>query len=217
MPELSTSLLGKDVAVQEPVAGAFFAHVPGFLSNPEADATFSTLEHELPWQHLPVKIFGKCVLQPRLTHYAADQGITYTYAGLQLPSHPWHSLLLELRHHIERRTGWQLNAVLCNFYRNGQDSMGWHSDDERELGLEPAIASLSLGGPRVFRVRLKKKASVEQDRQVQLKYLLTHGDLLLMWGRSQALTQHAVPRSTRLNERRLNLTFRLVSAPGAGC
>jgi alkylated DNA repair dioxygenase AlkB len=206
-------MLGQDAAVHEPIAGAFFAHIPGFLVGPEADAARSTLEQELPWQHLPVKVFGKSVMQPRLTHYAADEGLGYTYAGLQLPSHPWHPLLLELRQRIETATGWHLNAVLCNFYRNGQDSMGWHSDDEPELGPSPAIASLSFGGPRVFRVRLKQRVAKGQDRQVQLSYELAHGDLLLMWGRSQELTQHAVPRSKRLNEPRLNLTFRLMLRP----
>lgn len=218
---LSPSLLSSletNGRLQEPVEGAFFLHVPGFLQLHHADALLSVLRRGLPWQHLPVRVFGKTFLQPRLTHFEADEGIIYRYAGLTLSGSQWCPELFALKKQIEERTGWKFNAVLCNQYRSGQDAMGWHADDEPELGPLPAIASLSLGGPRDFSVRLKRHVPTRETAgnlktlRTVLKIPLAHGDLLLMWGASQELTQHCIPRSRRNNDLRLNLTYRRIMA-----
>lgn len=202
----------------EPAEGAYFLHVPDFLKKHHADALLNDLRRNLPWQNLTVRVFGKTFLQPRLTHFEADEGVQYGYAGLTLSGSPWCPELLSLKHLIEHRTKWKFNAVLCNFYQSGQDAMGWHADDESELGPLPSIASISLGGSRDFSVRLKHQGlpfatfkNVKPLRTV-LKIRLSHRDLLLMWGASQALSQHCIPRSRRDNDFRLNLTYRHITS-----
>ena len=156
---------------------------------------------ETPWRQDSIVLFGKPHLQPRLTAWYGDA--SYTYSGLRLDPLPWTPLLAEIRAAVERACGLRFNSVLLNYYRNERDSMGMHSDDEPELGPDPAIASLSYGASRSFVLRHKRnKRTVKLD--------LHDGSLLLMSGALQSNWLHGINKSTRSIGERLNLTFRFV-------
>jgi alkylated DNA repair dioxygenase AlkB len=176
-----------------------FELVSGWLAG-SRDWT-ARLQRDLAWRSQEITLFGRPVLQPRLMDWYADSGVTYRYSGLTLGPKPWPAVLTELRERLERYCGASFNSVLCNAYRDGRDSMGWHADDEPELGPEPLIASLNLGATRRFRIRPRGGGpSVGVD--------LESGSLLLMSGRCQADYQHAVPKTRRPVGLRINLTFR---------
>jgi alkylated DNA repair dioxygenase AlkB len=151
-------------------------------------------------------------LQPRLTAWYGDATARYSYSGLDLTPQPWTPALLALRTQVEQATGVTFNSVLLNLYRTGQDSMGWHADDEPELGPEPVIASISLGATRRFRLRPRHS---QQLPHAPLGLDLPSGSLLVMRGTTQQHWQHAVPKTARPVGPRLNLTFRTIHAqPG---
>lgn len=182
---------------------AGFELISGWLPGPEAWA--ARLQRDLDWRSQEITLFGRPVLQPRLMDWYADPGVTYRYSGLTLAPKAWPKVLSELRERLEAHCGASFNSVLCNAYRDGQDSMGWHADDEPELGPEPLIASLNLGATRRFRIRPRGGGP-------SLGLDLDAGSLLLMTGRSQADYQHAVPKTRRPVRLRINLTFRRVLA-----
>lgn len=187
----------------QPLEPRGFEYRAGFLSHEEASALLDTLWRDVPWRSQTIRLFGREVMQPRLIAWYADEGVRYSYSGLQLQEQPWHAALAGLRDRLEHTLGERFNSVLLNAYRNGRDSMGWHADDEPELGVEPVIASISLGATRRMRVRARGGgASVGFDLQ--------HGSLMLMRGPSQAQFQHSVPKTARPVGLRLNLTFRRV-------
>ncbi|WP_305825385.1 alpha-ketoglutarate-dependent dioxygenase AlkB family protein [Massilia brevitalea] len=165
------------------------------------DAILSRLLAETPWRQDSIVLFGKRHLQPRLTAWYGDA--SYTYSGLRLDPLPWTPLLAEIRAAVETDCGVRFNSVLLNYYRDERDSMGMHSDDEAELGPEPAIASLSYGATRSFVLRHKRnKRTVKLD--------LHDGSLLLMSGTLQSNWLHGINKSKRSIGERLNLTFRYV-------
>jgi alkylated DNA repair dioxygenase AlkB len=185
------------------VLPAGFELIAGWLSEPEAWT--ARLRRDLDWRSQKIILFGRPVLQPRLMDWYSDPGVTYRYSGLTLAPKPWPAVLSELRKRLETHCGASFNSVLCNAYRDGRDSMGWHADDEPELGPDPLIASLNLGATRRFRIRPRGGGpSIGVD--------LEPGSLLLMSGRSQADFQHAVPKTRRPVGLRINLTFRRVLA-----
>ncbi len=175
-----------------------------FLCHDEADRYLEELQHSLQWRQDQIQLFGRSVAIPRLQAWYGEPGLTYRYSGLQLTTLPWTPALQSLRARIEQHCEHRFNAVLANLYRNGQDSMGWHADDEAELGLNPVIASLSLGQARTFRFRHR------QDAKLQHSLELEHGSLLIMAGATQHHWQHALPKRRRRTQPRLNLTFRLI-------
>ncbi len=179
-----------------------FEYHAGFVPVPEADAILARLLSELDWRRLEIRLFGRRVLQPRLTAWYGDPEAIYSYSGLQLEPLRWHPLLEALKSRLESFTGERFNSVLANAYRDGSDSMGWHSDDEKELGLEPFIASLSFGEERRFLVREKGRKSRAM--------VLQHGSLLVMQGQSQRRFQHSLPKTRRAVGARVNLTYRMV-------
>lgn len=181
---------------------------PGFLAAPEADRLFQILWRELAWEQREITLFGRRVQQPRLLAWYGDPPAAYTYSGLTLRPRPWHPALFELKSKIERRSGCVFNAVLANGYRDGADSMGWHSDDEAELGERPCIASLSLGAARTFLLRPRERGA--DGKRTSERLVLGHGSLLMMRGDSQARFQHCVPKTRRPVGPRINLTFRRV-------
>jgi len=185
-----------------------FRLVPFFLPPREADDALNRLWQELEWSQKEIVLFGRRVLQPRLVAWYGDPGAFYRYSGLTLTPFAWHPLLGQLRDRIERVSGDRFNAVLANAYRDGRDSMGWHSDDEPELGDAPVIASLSLGATRRFLLRRRVPGKSKRPPSIELS--LDHGSLLLMRGDSQKHYQHAVPRTRRPVTLRINLTYRLV-------
>lgn len=179
-----------------------------FLAPIVAAELLTELTATIPWRHEPIKLFGREVLQPRLTSWHGDPTARYAYSGLALDPQPWTPALLHLRQQVETATQARFNSVLLNLYRTGQDSMGWHADDEPELGPAPVIASVSLGATRRFRLRPRNPQLVSHP-PVSLD--LPTGSLLLMRGGTQQHWLHAVPKTARPTEPRLNLTFRLVT------
>lgn len=177
---------------------------PHFLSHEEAEQLYLTLEQQLNWRQDQIKLFGKTVNIPRLQCFQGDPGISYRYSGLNLMSAPWHPVIKSLKQQIETLSKHRFNSVLINQYRNGQDSMGWHSDDEPELGENPVIASLSIGQPRRFLLRHRFDKKISQQ-----ELLLNSGSLLIMSGQLQHYWHHSVPKTSRPSEGRINLTFRL--------
>jgi alkylated DNA repair dioxygenase AlkB len=157
---------------------------------------------ETDWRSEKIKLWGKEYLQPRLTAWHGDK--RYTYSGLSLDPQPWTPLLSEIRDAVIAACGHGFNSVLLNLYRNGQDSMGMHSDDEAELGVNPVIASVSLGATRTLVLRHKRS----KDR---IKLDLNDGSLLVMAGATQHHWTHGIARENRVSEQRLNLTFRFIA------
>lgn len=170
----------------------------------ESFAIYNKLLEEIHWQHKQIKMFGKMVLEPRLTSWMGDSGATYTYSGVKQEPLPWIPLMDELKRNVETITGKMFNSALLNYYRDGKDSMGWHRDNEKELGLEPTIASLSFGAQRVFKVRTYS----EKNNEINL--LPTSGSLLVMGGRMQQHWEHALPKQLKCSSGRINITFRFI-------
>ncbi|GAA4422966.1 alpha-ketoglutarate-dependent dioxygenase AlkB [Pontibacter saemangeumensis] len=178
---------------------------PHFLKQEEADAYFLRLEREISWQQESIRMFGKELPMPRLTAWYGDKA--YTYSGLYNAPKPWVPVLQELKDRVEQASGHIYNSVLLNFYRHGNDSMGWHADDEAALGDEPAIASLSLGGERRFSLKHRARQDLKP-----VHITLAHGSLLLMQGPTQHHWLHHIPKTKRPVQPRINLTFRRVKA-----
>lgn len=161
----------------------------------------------LAWRDEPITMFGKTMLQPRRVAWYGDEDARYTYSGIEHRPLPWTSTLQYLRHEIEQRAGVTFNSVLCNLYRDGRDSMGYHSDDEPELGRNPVIASFSIGAERALHFRSR----VDRDAPT-VKIVLPSMSVLIMRGTTQQLWKHALPKTTRCTSPRINLTFRTVSS-----
>ncbi len=190
----------------DPLAGLDIQHIPGFLKPEAARHWFECLRRGVNWQQEQFQIFGRRMTSPRLTACAGEAGTSYRYAGTAHQAMGWCWGLAELVQDIREAAGWYPNFVLLNLYRDGQDAMGWHSDDEASLGPEPLIASLSLGETRRFRFRRR------DNHRTTFAMQLSDGDLLLMWGRSQRDWQHTLPRTRRAVGPRINLTFRRISS-----
>ena len=178
----------------------FFEYHPEFIEPREADAFLQRLWKELEWCRKEITLFGRKVMQPRLIAWHGDPGSVYRYSGLLLRPQPWHPVLRVLKQRLEEFSGHPFNAVLANAYRDGRDSMGWHRDDEKELGHDPFIASLSFGADRRFLVREKGEKSTG--------VILGHGSLLVMKRGCQRRFQHALPKTGRDVGLRVNLTYR---------
>ena len=156
---------------------------------------------KLPMIREKIKIFGKWIEVPRKVLWIADPEIVYTYSHNTHQPTPWPEFLLPLRHRLHKETEQDYNGVLLNYYESGAEYMGWHSDDEPELGPKPVICSLSVGADRRFLFRHRKTGEKNELR-------LTHGSLLIMKGETQTHWQHSLPKMMRVKEQRLNLTFR---------
>ncbi len=174
---------------------------PDWLAAGEAGALFEALRTGLPWTNHPVRLFGREVPAPRLSAWIGDAA--YRYSGLLREPAPWTPPLAALRDRLSAELGTPFNSVLANLYRDGADAMGWHADDEPELGAAPVIASLSLGATRRFLLRAR-----QGDARLALE--LPHGSLLVMAGGTQSAYRHALPRTRRPLGPRINLTFRRV-------
>ena len=180
---------------------------PVFLAPDLAAGLLEELSDTVAWRQEPIKLFGKEVMQPRLTAWHGDPTARYSYSGLALDPQPWTPALQQLRQQVQAVTHTHFNSVLLNLYRTGQDSMGWHADDEPALGPAPVIASVSLGATRRFRLRPRNPA---QLLHAPVSVDLPSGSLLLMGGTTQQHWLHAVPKTARPTAPRLNLTFRLI-------
>jgi alkylated DNA repair dioxygenase AlkB len=180
---------------------------PAAFPPAEADALFARLRGEIAWRQEEIVIFGERRRVPRLVAWHGDPGATYTYSGVLHEPGPWTEALGEIRARVEALSGHAFNAVLLNLYRSGADGMGWHSDDEPELGRNPVVASVSLGALRRFRMRHRRRRELLQELE------LAHGSLLVMEGATQHHWVHAVPKTARPVGERINLTFRRIVAP----
>ncbi len=173
----------------------------------DADAArvfFARLQREIPWEQHRIRLFGREIDMPRLSCWIGDEHATYVYSRMRYEPRPWTPTLLELKESVGAVCGERFNSVLCNLYRSEKDSMGWHSDDEPELGARPVIASLSLGAVRRFRLRHKI------DKRLCLAIDLPSGSLLVMAGATQKYYQHSLPKRAKTTAPRINLTFRSI-------
>ena len=168
----------------------------------DADALLQRLLTDIPWRAETLTMFGKPVAVPRLVAWHGEA--VYTYSGVSHKPRPWTADLLALKTLAEELAGASFNSVLLNLYRDGRDGMGWHADDERELGPDPVIASLSLGAERVFHVKHRR------DAGLKLSVLLPHGSCLVMAGGMQRHWLHRVAKTLKVVGPRVNLTFRQV-------
>jgi alkylated DNA repair dioxygenase AlkB len=193
---------------QLPLPDADVRYAPSWLARDEADQLFARLLEGIPWERHRLTMFGRDVDSPRLSCWIGDAGATYVYSRSRFEPRPWPASLLPLRERVERACQARFNSVLANLYRDGQDSMGWHSDDEPELGAQPVIASVSLGAERRFRFRRRVPRGTRATQPSVITLL--HGSLLCMAGDTQRRYQHDLPKSTGIAAPRINLTFRLI-------
>jgi alkylated DNA repair dioxygenase AlkB len=173
-----------------------------FFDRAESDRFFAELYDSVAWKQEAIKLFGKEVLQPRLTAYYGEK--PYPYSGIVMKSQPWIASLLAIKSRIEPVANLKFNAVLINLYRDGSDRMGWHSDDERELAPGSAIASVNFGATRRFMFRRRDNHKIKIDLE------LAQGDFLIMQGETQQFWQHQVPKTSQKLGARINLTFRAI-------
>ena len=157
-----------------------------------------------PWSDHKILMFGKWITEPRKTAFYADKDVSYSYSGYQYDCLPWTNTLLRIKEKINADFNYYFNSALINYYRDGDDYMGWHRDNEIELGINPHIASLSFGESRDFLFRLKSNPSNK------IKVTLQSGDLLLMEDKIQSLWEHSLPKRKRQNNERVNITFRRI-------
>ena len=167
------------------------------------DRLFQILHNEIPWQQHVITLFGQALAVPRLSAWYGDPGTVYCYSGLRLTPLPWTPPLLEIKDTVEDLASARFNSVLLNLYRDGQDSVGWHSDAEPELGRNPLIASVSLGAVRRFMFQHKKQS-------IRISLELDSGSVLLMGGATQHVWRHCLPKTRQSVGPRINLTFRTI-------
>lgn len=183
---------------------AEIVYYPQFFDKEQADSIYTELLQKINWQQDNITVFGKTHPQPRLTALYGNEGKPYSYSNITMQPHPWNSLLQKIKHYLEATTACEFTTVLLNQYRDGKDSNGWHADNEKELGPNPIIASLSLGAERVF--QLKHNTITEAKKSITLE----HGSLLLMKGTTQHFWKHQIPKTAKPTETRINLTFRTI-------
>lgn len=174
-----------------------------FLSAGEADRLLHQLIKTTAWQQPRLKVYGKWHLSPRLIQFYGDAHLEYRYSNMQQKPLAWTSILRDIKHRIEACSTKQYNSTLLNYYRDGQDTMGWHADDESVLGEQPVIASLSIGAARDIHFKPKNGGEL-------IKLSLPSGSLLIMEGKTQAHWLHHIPKRARCKVPRINLTFRMI-------
>jgi alkylated DNA repair dioxygenase AlkB len=176
----------------------FYEH---FFTNRQSDELFKKLKENIRWQQDKIKLYGKIIDLPRLTAWYGEKA--YGYSGITMPVHPFTDELQLIKSAIEKATDTKFTGVLLNYYRNGNDSVSWHSDDEKELGKNPIIASVSFGATRTFQLRHKTRKDLKKQA-----ISLSNGSLLLMKGSTQHFWEHQVPKTSKPIGPRINLTFR---------
>ena len=175
---------------------------PSFLTLKRADDLFDALLKDIPWKQDMITVFGKTYPQPRLTALFGNNGKSYSYSGIRMQPEPFPPILDVIRLELEARCQHSFTTCLLNLYRNGSDSNGWHADDEKELGPNPVIASVSLGADRAFHLKHRN------EKALRYRMTLEHGSLLVMSGTMQHHWLHQLPKTRRPVGERINLTFR---------
>lgn len=180
-----------------------YIYLPNFFTKSESDKYFQILKNEILWKQESMNMYGKQVLFPRLTAWYGNNYKPYSFSGITLNPNFWTDELSEIKNKIEPIAKTKFNSVLLNRYRSGNDSISWHTDAEKELGINPIIASVNFGATRKFQLRhIKTKEKIEIE--------LTHGSLLVMQGELQHFWQHQVPKTNKVVGERINLTFRTI-------
>ncbi|MCH7524883.1 MAG: alpha-ketoglutarate-dependent dioxygenase AlkB [Bacteroidetes bacterium] len=179
-------------------------YYPNFFSENESWHYFNILLQETLWQQDNITLFGKTYKQPRLTSLYADNNKSYTYSNITMQPHKLSNTLKEIKTKVESITNETFTTCLLNLYRNGNDSNGWHADNEKELGKNPVIASISFGADRKFYLKHKTREDLKH------KIILQHGSLLLMKGTTQHFWLHQIPKTRKQIGKRINLTFRYI-------
>lgn len=205
MPDLFTP---QSTLEHLPIPDADIWFLPELVLPLPPEALKQALINEVEWLAKPITVWGKTYMQPRLIAWVGDPDRSYTYSGSRMEPTPWTPLLSAVREAVQHAAGAQFNSVLLNYYRHERDSMGYHSDDEKELGPQPVIASLSLGQPRSFVLKHKT------DRVVKpVRIMLPSGSLLIMQGETQTHWKHGIDKQSQPCGSRLNLTFRWIIDP----
>lgn len=180
-----------------------YLYLSNFFSISESNILFAELRKNIHWKQESMNMFGKKIDFPRLTAWYGNNDKPYSFSGITLQPLPWNNEILEIKNKIETKIKSEFNSVLLNLYRDGNDSISWHTDAEKELGKNPIIASVNLGETRKFQLRhIISKEKVEID--------LKHGSLLVMQGELQHFWQHQVPKTKDIKKERINLTFRTI-------
>lgn len=183
---------------------AAIVYYPNFIDLDQSSLFFNRLLQEVPWQQDEIIVYGKNHQQPRLTALYGNEGKPYAYSNIIMHPHPWNSLLTYIKEEVEKICETQFTTVLLNLYRDGKDSNGWHSDNEKELGRNPIIASLSLGAERMFHLKHNQQTELRQ------RITLQNGSLLVMKGETQHFWKHQIPKTEKEIGKRINLTFRII-------
>ena len=200
VPQKSDSLAKEGLTVIENGEYIFY---PNFFSKSDSDSLLKDLRCNIVWKQESMNMYGKKIDFPRLTAWYGNNDKPYSFSGITLQPLPWSSEILSIKSKIEPVAKTAFNSVLLNLYRDGNDSISWHSDAERELGTNPVIASVNFGATRKFQLRhIKTKEKLEIE--------LTHGSLLIMQGELQHFWQHQVPKTSKVVGERINLTFRVI-------
>lgn len=185
------------------ITNGSYLYIENFFTRSEADYFLNDFINNIVWEQQSMNMYGKIVPFPRLTTWYGDNDKPYTFSGITLQPHPWNESLLKIKQKIEPLSGVVFNSVLLNRYRNGNDSISWHTDAEKELGNNPIIASVNFGEERVFQLK-----HMETGERIDI--LLKHGSLLIMMGELQHYWKHQVPKSKKPMKERVNLTFRVI-------
>lgn len=180
-----------------------YVYLPSFFTKKEADMLFDEFSKNIAWKQEEIKMYGKVVKFPRLTSWYGDCDKPYSFSGITLQPNPWTKELLEIKKRIEPLSDAVFNSVLLNLYRDGSNSISWHTDAEKELGKNPVIASVNFGAERTFQLR-----HIGTKERIDIP--LTHGSLLIMKGELQHFWQHQIPKTKTVKTSRINLTFRVI-------
>jgi len=197
-----TNLFSEELDLNLPDSDILY--YPSFLNMEKANLYFKRLRKEVPWQQDEIKVFGKVYAQPRLTALFSNNGKPYTYSNITMQPHPFTEELLDIKNKIETKTNVKFTTCLLNLYRDGKDSNGWHADNEKELGQNPVIASVTLGQERFFHLKHRTKKGLKH------RLMLEHGSLLLMQGITQHHWLHQIAKTAKPIGERINLTFRII-------
>lgn len=198
------NLLFPSEAIPLQLPDADIIYYPNFFNISEANMLYEELLINTLWQQDKITVFGKTHLQPRLTALYGNNGKPYSYSNIKMLPHNWTPTLQKIKFYIESLVEVNFTSVLLNLYRNGIDSNGWHADNEKELGINPVIASLSLGAERNFQLKHNTHTALKKN------VILEHGSLLLMKGTTQQYWKHQIPKTSKLVDPRINLTFRVI-------
>lgn len=202
----STEELFQEGTIDYDLPDAKIRYFPGFFTPQQSLFFLNQLLETIKWKQNTIKMYGKENPVPRLEAWYGDPGKSYAYSGIRMEPNAWTPALQDIKKAIETETEIKFNSVLINYYRDGQDRVAWHSDDEKELGKNPVIGSVSLGAERTFKLRHKHYKTNELKKSIILK----NGSFLLMEGTTQHHWMHEIPRTAKPIGPRINLTFRVI-------